>query len=205
MKSWIPVAALAAISSGVLPPTSASAQTTATATTSPEALALGQSIVAIILPPSTRQATMDKLMRTMVDQMKAGIPVDGITDPGLRRILDGYLADIPNIVRPTTSAFLPKQMDAMAQAYARMFSLAELKDIAAFANTPSGKSFLQRGPEVMSDPAVAAVNTEYFSQIQAINARTVPELKRKIEAYLKAHPDAAGNKASGGAPAATQQ
>jgi hypothetical protein len=163
----------------------------ATPTSNPEALALGKQIVDVAYPPATRQVILEKLMQTMLDQMKAGMPLDKISDPGLRQILLNYLADIPNLLRPTMTTFVPKQMDAIAQAYARMFTPAELKDIASFASTPSGKAFLQRNTEVMSDPAVAAVNTECFRELQAINARTAPALSQKVEAYVKAHPDAA--------------
>jgi hypothetical protein len=130
------------------------------------------------------------MMNAMLDQMKDGMPLEQISDPGLRQILLDHLASVPKLLRPTTTAFLPKQMDAVAQAYARMFSLPELKDIAAFARTSSGKSFLARSTEVMSDPAVAAVNAEYFREVQAVNARVAPELSRKMQDYVKAHPDA---------------
>ena len=184
-----PVVVIAALASPLFGPLPAVAQTVAA--TNPEALALGRSIVATAFPPAARQAMMEKLMATMLDQMKAGMKVDQIKDAGLRQILNDYLSGIPQLLRPTTTAFIPKQMEATAQAYAHMFSLAELKDIAAFAQTPSGQRFLQRSTEIMSDPAVAAVNTEYFSQLQAINARAAPELSQKVAAYLKAHPEAA--------------
>ena len=176
----------------LLPSKVAAAETTASAstTTNPEALALGRQIVDVAFPTATRQAMLEQLMETMLDQMKAGMPLERISDPGLRKILLDHLASVPTLLRPTTTAFLPKQLDAVAQAYARMFSVAELKDIAAFARTPSGKSFLARSTEVMSDPAVAAVNAEYFREVQAVNARVTPELTRKMEAYMKAHPDA---------------
>jgi hypothetical protein len=156
----------------------------------PEAVALGRQIVDAAFPPATRQAMLEQMMNAMLDQMKAGMPLEEISDPGLRQILLDHLASVPKLLRPTTTAFLPKQMDAVAQAYARMFSVAELKDIAAFSRTSSGKSFLARNSEVMSDPAVAAVNAEYFREVQAVNARVTPELSRKMEAYVKAHPQA---------------
>jgi hypothetical protein len=203
MKSWITAAGLGALLANAAP-FAASGQAQSPPATNSEALALGKSIVETAFPAATRQAMMDKLMTTMLDQMKAGMQMDRITDPGLRQILSDYLAGVPALLQPTTRAIIPRQMDAVAQAYARMFSLAELKDIAAFAKTPSGTSFLQRSTEVMSDPAVAAVNTDYFGQIQAINARTAPELGRKVEAHLKAHPEAAKHFPSA-PPAATPE
>lgn len=190
MNPWIRVAAVAAVSSMQLAPIPALAQPVPAAT-SPEALALGRSIVAITFPPATRQAMMDKLMATMLEQMRDGMRLDAIKDAGLRQILADYLAGIPQMLRPTTSAFIPRQMDAVAQAYAHMFSIAELKDIAAFANTPSGQSFLRRSTEVMSDPAVAAVNKEYFGEAQAITQASAAQLSQKVQDYVAAHPEAA--------------
>lgn len=184
--------------SALLPTSVAAAPASAGAGTasSPEALTLGKQIVDVAFPPATRQAMLEQMMNTVMDQMKAGMPLDKISDPGVRQILLDHLASVPAMMRPATTAFLPKQMDAVAQAYARMFSVAELKDIAAFANTPSGASFLSRSLEVMSDPGVAAVNAEYFREVQAVNERVTPELTRKIMAYVEAHPEAAAGSAS---------
>lgn len=188
MKIAINLAALGFLTAAcsVLIPLSAAAETTL----DPEALALGESIVTIAFPPELRQAMLEKVMVQTLDQMRAGMRMDQFKDPGLRKILSDYLDDVPATLKPVTSAYIFKQMDAVAQAYARMFTIAELKDIAAFARSPSGRSYLQRSTEVMSDPAVAAVNTEFFEQLHALNAKTAPALRQKMEAYLKAHPEA---------------
>jgi Uncharacterized protein conserved in bacteria (DUF2059) len=184
-------AILAALSVGMSAPATAQpASPPPVVSPSPEALALGRSIVDVAFPPATRQALMEQMMSALLDQMKQGMPLEKISDPGLRQIVFDHLASVPALLRPTTTTFLPRQMDAVAQAYARMFSLAELKDILAFARTPSGRSFLARSSEIMGDPAVTAVNVEYFRAIQAVKERVTPELSRKMEEYVKAHPDA---------------
>jgi hypothetical protein len=184
--------AFAAIERGLTAPAS-----TATGTTGdPQAAALAHSLVDAAFPPERREEMMDKLMRTMTDQMKSGIPAALMSDPGLARIMTDYLAQIPAILRPATSAFIPKQMEAVAQAYARMFTVAELRDILAFARTPSGKNYLQRSMDVMSDPAVAAVNSQYFAQAQTLTQASSVALGEKVGAYLKAHPDVARSMAT---------
>lgn len=156
----------------------------------PESLAVAHTIVNAAFPPERRQAMMDKMMSTVLNQMKNGMQLDSITDPGLHKILEDYLDGIPAMLKPATADFLPKQMEAMAQAYARMFPLAELKDIAAFSQTSSGRDYFQRSMDVMSDPAIAAVNTAYFRQVSQIARQNEGALKQKIAAYVKAHPDA---------------
>jgi hypothetical protein len=157
----------------------------------PKASALAHAIVDTAFPTERRQEMMDKLMRSMGEQMKSAMPASLMSDPGLAKIMSDFLADLPATLRPATSAFIPKQMDAVAQAYARMFTVAELTDIVAFARTPSGKHYLQGSLDVMSDPAVAAVNSEYFAQAQGLAQTSSAILGEKVAAYLKAHPEVA--------------
>lgn len=203
-RSFQLVAALAALAGS---PVMAQSQRTASAqpqavAADAQAPALAHAIVDIAFPPERRAEMMDKLMRSMGEQMKSALPPALMSDPGLARIMTDYLAQIPTTLRPATTAFIPKQMDAVAQAYARMFTLAELRDIVAFARTPSGKSYLQRSMDVMSDPAVAAVNSQYFAQAQTLTQASASALGEKVSAYLKAHPDVAKSlqAQTGGAP-----
>jgi len=167
-------------------------QTPASAPTAPPAaLSVAHTIVDTAFPPERREEMMDKLMRAMGEQMKSAMPLSLMSDPGLAKIMTDYLAEIPTTLRPATRLFIPKQMDAVAQAYARMFTLPQLKDIATFAQTPSGRTYLQRSMDVMSDPAVAAVNTEYFAQTQALTQTSAGALSRRVAGYLKAHPEVA--------------
>jgi hypothetical protein len=190
-RSFQFAAALAALASSPVvaqsPGAAASPRPAATA----DAQALAHTIVDTAFPPERRNEMMDKLMRTMGDQMKSALPSTLMSDPGLARIMTDYLAQIPTTLRPATTAFIPKQMDAVAQAYARMFTVAELRDIVTFARTPSGRNYLQRSVDVMSDPAVAAVNSQYFAQAQTLTQASAGALGEKVSAYLKAHPDAA--------------
>lgn len=130
-------------------------------------------------------------MRTMGDQMKSAVPPSFMNDPGLAEIMTDFVGQLPAILRPATSAFIPRQMDAVAQAYTRMFTVAQLNDIVAFARTPTGKRYLQRSLDVMSDPAVAAVNKEYFAQAQTLTQASAMALDEKVSAYLKAKPEVA--------------
>jgi hypothetical protein len=55
---------------------------------------------------------------------------------------------------PKIQARMPAVLEAQAQAYAREFSAAELKDMIAFVGTPTGRHYLARGAAVESDPAI---------------------------------------------------
>ncbi|WP_394658957.1 hypothetical protein [uncultured Novosphingobium sp.] len=155
-----------------------------------ENLTLAAELVAIAFPPLARQEMMDKIMKAMTAQMTAAMPLDSIKDAGLKQIVLDYMAKLPATLRPATAAFIPKQMDAVEQAYARMFTAPQLRDIVAFARTPSGAEYLRRAPEVLSDPGVAAVNTEYFREASELTKGSAAQLRADMMAYLKAHPTA---------------
>jgi len=76
-------------------------------------------------------------------------------------------------------------------AYTREFSLAELKDIHAFAQTPAGTHYFSRTTAILGDPAVAEVNTEMMAEGQAMTQAKIAAFKPKLLDYLKAHPDVA--------------
>lgn len=153
-------------------------------------LAVAREVVALAWPPEQREAMMHKLMTAMTSQFKASVRLETITDPGLKKIMEDYFDSIPTFLQPSVSDFLPKQMDAIAHAYARKFTLVELQDVRTFAQTPSGSRFLHESMDVMSDPDVAAANTAYFKDITMLSQSVADDLKTKIEAYLKDHPEA---------------
>lgn len=167
-----------------------SASTPAIPAVEPERLAIAERIVAVSLPPAEREQKMHEMLQAVTAQITAAIPLDDIEDEGLRAILSEYLGNIPEALRPTVNAFLPKQMDAMAHAYARLFTRAELEDTLAFARTPSGSAFLSKSIDIMSDPEVAAANTSYMRDVMALNQEMASKLQAQIAEYMAKNPDA---------------
>src|SRR5205823_14437455 len=86
---------------------------------------------------------------------------------------------------------MPDILDATEVSYTHQFSLAELKDIHAFAETPSGARYMSRATEVLGDPAVAKANTALIADAEALSSTMLPEFKEKLLTYVKAHPDVA--------------
>ena len=69
-------------------------------------------------------------------------------------------------------------MDTMAAIYARNFTVAELKDVAAFYRTPTGQRLLEKLPGVMQQSLAAG---QQFAQSLAVDAqqRIVDEMKKR--------------------------
>lgn len=167
-------------------------------------LAEARAIMEIAFPPSDREQTFATLMAQVGDQFRDSLPTDGITDPQLLAILDRYLGSIPERLGPTVRTHLPNIIEATAVAYTNEFTLAELQDIRAFAESPSGKRYLQRSTALVGDPAVAAANTAFFTDVQEIQAAFQGELIQDLSTYLAEHPEAAAELlGSAGAASAT--
>jgi hypothetical protein len=150
-----------------------------------------RAIVAAVMPPEQRDQMVQQLMQEFSGQIAAAIDFGKVGDPGLVSLLDDYRKDLLASMMPTVHANLPKIADAMAIAYTHEFSIAELKDIHAFATTPAGKHYLSRSTALVGDPAVAAANTAYLRELQQIAAPKAEEFKTKVLAYFEAHPDVA--------------
>ncbi|EIZ80131.1 hypothetical protein WSK_1164 [Novosphingobium sp. Rr 2-17] len=160
------------------------------AAVSPESLTIAREIVTIAWPPEQREETMAKTMETILKQYRTSMSFDKITDPGLRKIIDDYLDSVPTMLRPLVQRFLPHQMEAIAVAYARKFSAQQLRDVRAFAQTPSGRGYLQGSIEILSDPTVAQANTVFFKDVADLTKTKAEELTLQVAEYLKAHPEA---------------
>jgi hypothetical protein len=77
----------------------------------------------------------------------------------------------------------------MVQAYAREFTLDELRQIRAFADSPAGGHYLSRSTALVADPYVVAANQNYLKEATDLATSLRPELLAKVNAYLAKHPD----------------
>ena len=109
----------------------------------------------------------------------------------MRAILDRHFASIPERLGPAISKHLPKIIEATASAYTHEFTLAELKDIHAFAQSPAGEHYLKRSAALVGDPDVATVNTAFFADVQEIQTAFQRDLITELSAYIAEHPEAA--------------
>jgi len=182
----------------VAAPAGASAQAAAPTAEQAAKLNEARAIIRIMFPPAERQVMMDKLVADLTGQFRTMLPVDAMADPGLKAIVDDFLQKALERQRPVLQRHMPEQLEAMAIAYAREFSLAELKDIHSFAGTPSGGHYFAKAISVVGDPAVAKANTATIAEIHAVTQEMVPELQGKLIAYLKEHPDVAARIAAKG-------
>lgn len=161
--------------------------------TDPAELAEARAIVGVIFPPEERDQMMQGLIEQVAGQIEQAMPVDvgSLGDPELTALIKQYRAGMLDLIMPTVRAHLPNIIEATAVAYTREFDLAELRDIRAFAETPSGRRYLSRSTALISDPAVAEANTAYFRELQAVAAPYEAEFRQRMTSYLTEHPEVA--------------
>ena len=185
----VPIASACLIAS--IPASAAAQQRSGTQSNSQAELAEARAILEIMLPPTQRQKMFDAMLDGFNAQFQRGLISDSVKDPGLKAILTESLDKSLAAQKPLLLKHVPALMDAMALAYSNEFSLAELKEIHAFATTPSGGHYLSRSTAIVGDPAVAKVNSAIFADSEMLALAIREELKDKIAAYLDAHPEVA--------------
>lgn len=81
---------------------------------------------------------------------------------------------------------MPLLMDAWVKAYADMFSETELRDILSFVETDSGRTFMMRSTDVLSNAHFAAANQAYMDDAMALAMEDMPKMVEEIVEYKQA-------------------
>lgn len=152
-------------------------------------LAEAQVIIEAMLPPEKREQILLDLASAGAKQASAGFMSGPVfEEPGIKAIVDDFLAELPMVYQPLFAEHMPRILEATAVAYTREFTLEELRDIGAFARTPSGQRYFSRIQALQSDPQVAAANSAMFTDLAPIAKATSARMRQKVEAYLIANP-----------------
>lgn len=155
-----------------------------------EELAEAKVIIEAMFPADKREQILLDMATSLAQQAASGFMTGPIyEEPGLKAIMDAYIADLPDTFRPLFAIHLPHIFEATAVAYTREFTLEELKDISAFARTPSGQRYFISLQKFQSDPAVAQANQQMFADLAPIQQAAGAKLRKQVEEYLVANPD----------------
>jgi hypothetical protein len=133
----------------------------------PSHLALAREFVEV----SGGAATFEGVIPGIIDQIRGGI---GATNPDLL----GPLGEIATQLRTEFAPRRSQVIDIVAQAYARRFTEAEMRDIVAFFKSPSGQKFVRTQPEVLRDSF--GIANEWATKLsEELQARMRAELRRR--------------------------
>jgi hypothetical protein len=160
----------------------------------PARVAAARALVDVMMPPATREQMLRDMMAPMLANLRRGISQNPQfvaaldSDPRLRALFDGFMAKQEQRTTAMMQDSLPGMLPAMANAYARRFDLAQLKEIRAFFETPTGRAYMQGSVTIMSDPDVAAWQRQLMSQAMAHVQEDVAEFTRQVAALAPRKP-----------------
>jgi hypothetical protein len=148
-----------------------------------------KAIIEVMFPPATREATIQRTIEELNSSMLQTLQVPDVQDPGLKAIFDRFLVTIRAETVAVTQQTFPRTLAATEGAYTRAFTLAELKDIHAFARTPAGQKYVSRSPTLMLDPEVRAANLAAMAEGRARTRAIMEAFKAEVLAYVRKRPN----------------
>jgi hypothetical protein len=128
----------------------------------PARLTAARDLIDILMPPATRAQMVESMMTPMLANLRQGMTqnpdfakaMNG--DPRVKALFDTFMARQQTRTTTMMRDALPGMSDAMARAYARRFDVAQMREIKAFFQTPTGRLYMQQSYTIMADPDVGA-------------------------------------------------
>lgn len=172
---FVIVLAVAAMSLAV--PALAQAQKSPAATTSAVELQLAREIIDTGYPQDVREPMFMAVSEQMEQQVMASVMQQmGDAPAGARKVIRDWQAEVTEEQRQILRRHIPALMQAWAASYASIFSEAELRDILAFVQTDTGRTFMMKSTDVIGDPAFASANQAYLDETMALMQDRMPDL-----------------------------
>jgi hypothetical protein len=154
-------------------------------------LAAAQALIEQIMPADRREAMIEQMVRPMIANAReamANAPMfaDMTRDnPKLATAMNGFMDEEFERSIATTKAAMPALFDAMARAYARRFTLDQMRDLSNFFRTPSGRFYVETAPTIMSDPDVMAAQRAMMTQAMSGMQERMAKLVETLGAEAK--------------------
>lgn len=187
----------AAMAPGAAQAQTAPAGAAAPAPVDPARLAEARKVIDAVMPPATRDQMFESMMGALMKNTMQGIMQNPDfqaaieSKPGAREVFNRFVEREQALGLADLRANLPGMIDAMAHAYARRFTVEQLREIAAFFDTPTGRAYTAQIGQIMADPDVAAWQQSLMARTMARAPEEVAQLRREIEALDgKAKPNA---------------
>jgi hypothetical protein len=176
-----------------LTPIAPAAAQTAPVAAAPDAarLAAAQALIEQIMPADRRDAMVEQMVRPMIAngrEAMANAPMfaDMARDnPKLASAMNGFMDEEFERSLATIKAAMPALFDAMARAYARRFTLDQMRDLSNFFRTPSGRFYVETAPTIMSDPDVMAAQRAMMTQAMSGMQERMAKLVETLGAEAK--------------------
>ena len=151
------------------------AQTAAPAATSPavdpRSLQLAHDILDLTNPPADRERIMRERLDGILDRVSASMAArEGSAAHQVSSDFSTIMDSLVTQIMPQLADYY----DAIAHAYTRQFTVAELEQIRTFAMTPAGRRFVSIGTVIYKDPDVIAAQQRMTDRMMATVLRKLP-------------------------------
>lgn len=155
----------------------------------PARVTAAQAVIGKIMPADQRDEMIDRMIRPMMGNMRSAMMESPMfakakaDNPKFAPMMDEFIKGEFERSIALTKAAMPAMLDAMARAYARRFTLDELKAVSAFFDTPAGRAYATQAPTIMADPDVLASQRAMMTEaMQGVQERALALAARLSEA-----------------------
>jgi hypothetical protein len=127
----------------------------------PARLGVARSLLSTLVPPEKRDAMIDGMMKSMMANITQGMTESPFfkealaKEPRARSIFERFIARQQTESLTLLKQNMPSMIEAMSKAYARRFTAAQMGEMRAFFETPTGRIYIDQAATIMSDPDVA--------------------------------------------------
>ena len=139
-----------------------------------EVLRAARDLLAVMFPPAEREKLFDTISNSQMSNIVAGVK-QANPCPCATAVIDRFVKEYEEDSRTELHRSMPRLFEIYARAYARQFSIDELREIAAFIRTSTGSKYVQRGSLIMTDPEVGQWQRD---EIAAQMKRLAPKMQK---------------------------
>lgn len=161
----------------------------------PARIAAAQALIARIMPPERIDQTVDQMMRPMMANLRNAM----LSSPDMQKALekmpkakatfDTFIDDEFARSIALTKQWMPTMLEAMARAYARRFTTAQMAEIGAFFDTPTGKVYAAQASTIMADPDMLAAQRTMMTKAMEGLQQRAQVMAQKIAQDIAAEQD----------------
>ena len=160
----------------------------ATETIDPARVAAARTLLDVVMPSTKRDGMIDGMLKGMMvnlSQMMVNSPklkaaYEG--DPRAGTIFQRFFVQQQQSTIAMLKQNFPGMVDAMARAYARRFTTAQMGELRAFFETPTGRLYIDQAATIASDPDVANWQRDLMAKSMARIPADVDAMMAEIKA-----------------------
>lgn len=163
----------------------------------PDRVEAAHELLDLIMPPAQRETMMMQMIEPSMANVEQGLMespqfMEAMReDPAMQQMFVDLLQRQRVATRELLAASLPGLIDAMSNAYARRFSVRQLRDMHEFFESDTGQAYLAEAPAIMADPDVGAWQRSLMVQSMAMMEEEITALMAHVEG---SHTGAATNR-----------